>query len=206
MKSNMSSLSFLRSPGILLSLCALLIISIGCATQVRYGDAQQQETLTADFGSTDLQLIAEKMVNSMLRIPLFERGERPVVFVSSVKNKTMEHIDTKAVTDKIRTAMIKSGKVRFTATSDIPTEILDQLEYQRGSGLVDPRTRKEYGKQVGADYILYGEIGSIVKRAGRRKDVYYKITLNLVDIQTGLIEWADEKEIRKSEKKPIIGW
>ncbi len=206
MKPNMSSLSFLRSSGILLSLCALLIISIGCATKVRYGDAQQQETLTADFGSTDLQLIAEKMVNSMLRIPLFERGERPVVFVSSVKNKTMEHIDTKAVTDKIRTAMIKSGKVRFTATSDIPTEILDQLEYQRGSGLVDPRTRKEYGKQIGADYILYGEIGSIVKRAGRRKDVYYKITLNLVDIQTAIIEWADEKEIRKTEKKPIIGW
>ena len=149
--------------------------------------------------------IAEKMVNSMLRIPLFERGERPVVFVSSVKNKTMEHIDTKGVTDKIRTAMIKSGKVRFTATSDIPTEILDQLEYQRGSGLVDPRTRKEYGKQIGADYILYGEIGSIVKRAGRRKDVYYKITLNLVDIQTAIIEWADEKEIRKTQKKPILG-
>jgi uncharacterized protein (TIGR02722 family) len=205
MKSVTSLLSYMRLPGLLLILLGFLITLIGCAGKVRYGDAQQQETLTVDFGSTDLQLIAEKMVNSMLRIPLFERGERPVVFVSSVKNKTMEHIDTKSITDKIRTTLIQSGKVRFTATSDIPNEILDQLEYQRGSGLVDPRTRKEYGKQIGADYILYGEIGSIVKRAGRSTDVYYKITLNLADIQTGLIEWADEKEIRKTEKKPILG-
>jgi PBP1b-binding outer membrane lipoprotein LpoB len=44
-----------------------------------------------------------------------------------------------------------------------------------------------------------------VKRAGRRTDVYYKITLNLVDVQTAIIEWADEKEIRKTEKRPILG-
>lgn len=205
MKAKMSSFSLLKLLCLLTGMSLILIMSTGCAGKIGYGDAQQQETLTVDFGSTDLQLIAEKMVNSMLRIPLFERGERPVVFVSSVKNKTMEHIDTKSITDKIRTTLIQSGKVRFTATSDIPNEILDQLEYQRGSGLVDPRTRKEYGKQIGADYILYGEIGSIVKRAGRRTDVYYKITLNLADIQTGIIEWADEKEIRKTEKKPIIG-
>lgn len=179
-----------------------LLFLLSCGTpQVHYGEAGQVETLTADFGSTDLQMIAEKMVNSMLTTPLFTGGHRPVVFVASVKNKTMEHIDTKSITDKIRTAIIHSGKIRFTAAADIPKTIQDQLEYQEGSGLVDPYTKKEYGRQIGADYILYGEITSIVKQIGREKDVYYKITLSLANIETGIIDWTDEKEIRKTEKE-----
>ena len=61
------------------------------------------------------------------------------------------------------------------------------------------------GRQVGADYFLFGEITSIKKAAGRVQDVYYKFTLNLVNIESGLIEWAEEKEIRKQAKKPLIG-
>mgnify|MGYP001157981020 FL=1 len=71
--------------------------------------------------------------------------------------------------------------------------------------MVDPNTAKSFGRQVGADYFLYGEIASIRKRSARVEDVYFKITLNLVNIGSGLIEWADEKEIRKQARRPLIG-
>ena len=178
----------------------------GCGPKrVRYGDPGKVETLTADFGSTDLQTIAERMVSSLVRHPLISGGQRPVVQVSTVKNKTMEHIDTKSVTDKIRTALIKTGMVRFTAVSDANREILENREYQEHSGVVSKRTAKGVGKQIGTDYLLYGEIDSIVKRAGRESDVYYKFTLNLVDVETGIIEWSDEKEIRKQGNRPLFG-
>jgi hypothetical protein len=122
-----------------------------------------------------------------------------------VQNRTDEHLDMISVTDKIKVTLLKSGKVRFSAVGDANDEILKQLEYQASSGAVDPKTAKSLGKQVGADYFLYGEFSSIRKSAGRMKDVYYKFTLNLVSIQTGLIEWADEKEIRKQAKKPLLG-
>ncbi len=64
---------------------------------------------------------------------------------------------------------------------------------------MDPQTRKPVGNQVGADFLLAGEISSINKQKNDTKDVYYKITLNLVDLETGLISWAEEKEIRKRE-------
>jgi PBP1b-binding outer membrane lipoprotein LpoB len=35
--------------------------------------------------------------------------------------------------------------------------------------------------------------------------VYYKFTLNLVDVETGIIEWSDEKEIRKQANRAIFG-
>ncbi|MGB2336604.1 MAG: penicillin-binding protein activator LpoB, partial [Alcanivorax sp.] len=43
------------------------------------------------------------------------------------------------------------------------------------------------------------------KRDGSTKDVYYKFTLKLLNIQTGIIEWANEKEIRKTKSKSLFG-
>jgi uncharacterized protein (TIGR02722 family) len=182
----------------------LLIAIAGCASKTQYGDATAQETLTVDFGSTDLQMIAEKMVRSLLSSPVITQGKEPVIQVSHLRNKTDEHIDTEAITDKIRTTLIQSGKVRFVA-GEVRDEIIQELEYQRGSGYVDEATRKRIGNLIGADYLLMGEFTSIRKKAGRKEDLYYKITLNLVDIETGLIRWADEKEIRKAQTRPLFG-
>ena len=192
---------------ILVSLIAVVFLVAGCASSptVSYGDPEQVETVTTEFGSTDLQMIAEKMVNSLLATPILSSGQRPVLYVHQVKNKTDEHLDTKSVTDKIRVTLLKSGRVRFTAVNEVNDEMIKQLEYQTSSGYVDPRTSSVIGRQVGADYFLFGEITSIKKAAGRVQDVYYKFTLNLVNIESGLIEWAEEKEIRKQAKKPLIG-
>jgi penicillin-binding protein activator len=195
-----------RTMGIIFIVTTVFLFA-GCASapQVSYGNPEQVETVTADFGSTDLQMIAEKMVNSLLASPVLSAGSRPVFYVHKVKNMTDEHIDTKSITDKIRVTLLKSGRVRFSAVNEVNDEILKQLEYQSKSGVVDLKTAKSAGSQVGADYFLFGEIASIKKKAGRVEDVYFKFTMNLVNIKTGLIEWADEKEIRKEAKKPLMG-
>ena len=40
------------------------------ARQTSYGDSKSVETVTNEFGSTDLQMIAEKMVGSLLENPV----------------------------------------------------------------------------------------------------------------------------------------
>lgn len=187
------------------AIAVLALSACASSPSVSYGSPEQVETVTTEFGSTDLQMIAEKMVNSLLATPILSSGERPVMYVHRVKNRTDEHIDTKSITDKIRVTLLKSGRVRFSAVNEVNDEMVKQLEYQTSSGMVDPNTAKSIGAQVGADYFLYGEITSIRKAAGRVQDVYFKFTMNLVNIQTGLIEWADEKEIRKQARRPLIG-
>jgi uncharacterized protein (TIGR02722 family) len=177
------------------------------APKAAYLDPGSQEALTADFGSTDLQLIAEKMVASLmesdrLKSDPTEPDKPPVVAIAWLKNKTSEHIDTKSIMDKIRTTLIKTGRVRFSAM-DMQGDIVGQVQFQDIAA--NTETQKHYGKQVGAKYILGGDITSIVKQSGRVKDVYYKITLNLVDIESGLIDWAEEKEIRKDSVRPLFG-
>lgn len=186
-------------------LCVALAAA-GCASgpEVSYGDPTKVETMTSEFGTTDVQMIAEKMVASLLETPVFG-AERPVLWVSPIRNKTSEHIDTKMVTDRIRTSLIKSGRVRFTAASDIPKELQQQLAYQSEAGLVDAQTAARQARQIGARYMLYGEIGSIVKRSGRSRLVDYQVTMNLTDVETGIIEWADDKSIRKGSTRAVVG-
>ena len=114
--------------------------------------------------------------------------------VARLRNDTSEHIDTKSITDKIRTSLIKSGKVRFSAL-DMQSDLMGQYKLQ--GTMADTATAKTAGKQTGAKYILGGNISSIVKQNGRVKDVYYKITLQATDIESAVIVWADDVEIRK---------
>ncbi len=190
----------------MMMLGAALVLS-GCASKVDYGDAQARETVNTDFGSTDLQMIAAQMVDDMLVFPpivQLTQSRRPVVFVDSIKNKTTEHIDTESITDTIQSKLLNSGKFRFVDMTKVES-VREQLDYQSESGLVDPNTAAQMGRQIGAEFMMYGNFSSIVKRDGNTKDVYYKFTLKLMNIQTGIIEWANEKEIRKTRSKSLFG-
>jgi len=178
-----------------------------CQSKVEYGDATEVETVNANFGSTDLQAISAKMVDSMLSFPpvvALTAHERPIIFVDKIKNKTSEHIDTESVTDSISNKLLRSGKFRFIDMTKVDA-VRKQLDYQNSSGMVDPSTAISFGRQIGAQYMLYGNLSSIVKQDGSTKDVYYKMTMRLMDLQTGLIEWSDEKEIRKVKSKSFLG-
>ncbi|HET6202018.1 MAG TPA: penicillin-binding protein activator LpoB [Planctomycetota bacterium] len=185
----------------------LAFLLAGCRSRpvVRYEDPTGVETLTVDFGSSDLQRIASDLTQSMLRHAVFDAPQPPVVFVGNVENATSEHVDTRNVTDSIRTALLKSGKVRIAVDPQGRGEIGGQTDYQR-SGAVSPETAAALGRQVGAGHVLYGRLTSIDKKAGRETDLYFKFTLNLVNVESGLFEWADEVQIRKSSKRRTFGW
>ena len=192
----------------LLILTGALLLGGCSSTTVSYGDATETETVTVDYGSSDLQAIADKMADSMLASPATSEiaaGGRPVMFMDSIRNKTSEHIDTEAITDTLRTKLLSSGKFRFVDMSKV-SAVKQQLEYQQSSGMVDPASMVRLGKQTGARYMVYGNLASIVKDNGKVKDVYYQMTMNLMDLQNGELLWADQKEIRKQAKKSTFGW
>ncbi|WP_293746407.1 penicillin-binding protein activator LpoB [uncultured Acinetobacter sp.] len=197
----------LRTLALATTISTIAFVS-GCTSQsVSYGDAQATETLTKDFGSTDLQQIAAKMVDDMLAFPPvleMTQSRRPVLFVDRIKNKTQEHIDTESITDTIQTKLINSGKFRFVDMTSVGA-MADQLAYQQQSGMVDKRTAVKTGSQIAAEYMLNGNLSSIVKNSGGKSDVYYKFTFKLQNLKTGIVEWTSEKEIRKSAKRSTFG-
>ncbi len=188
----------------------LSVITLACLTAcstVEYGDATQIESVNTDFGSSDLQQIAAAMVNDLLAFPpmvTITAQSRPVIFIDGIINKTTEHIDMQSITDSIQSHLIQSGKYRFVDPNAI-ARVKKQFNYQQHSGLIDPSKAIQVGRQMGAQYMLYGNMISITKQSGSTKDVYYKFTLKLMDLTSGVLEWSSEKEIRKVRKKRLLG-
>jgi len=202
------------------TLTSALILAAGCSS-VRYDDPGRVETLTIDYGSTDLQTLSAEMVSSLINAQQLNylensgKGDdkRIIMYVGSVENRTSEHIDTQGITDKIQTALLKSGKFRFVAGQAGQDEIGQQVRFQQESGRVRQDMMREFGKQIGADAILLGTLRSIDKRKGssiesggtRKEDVYYQFVLQCLNIDTGEVIWQDEQELRKTGRTGIFG-
>jgi len=170
----------------------------GCAGEkTSYGDARGVETVTNQFGSTDLQMIAESMARSMQQAPVIASGNLPVVTVQEVRNKTSEYIDTRSITDSIRSELQKGGKVRFAVDAVGMNQQTDEIKRQQGEYYAK-EAAVEKGQMLGAQYRMEGNITSIVKQNKGTKDVFYKFNLQLWNIRNGILEWSDEKEIRKT--------
>jgi penicillin-binding protein activator len=198
-----------------------LFLPIGACSSVGYGDPDAVETINIDYGSTDLQSFAAKMVESMNTAPSLNYFEHPgktqdkrvIVYFGGIDNATSEHIDTGSIRDSIQTALLKGGKFRFVAGKPGQQEIGDQVAFQQGSGRVDPTQAKAFGKQLGADVVVYGTLRSIEKQKGRSletggmktDDVYYKFTLQCDSIETAEVLWMEEKELRKTAKTGLFG-
>lgn len=174
-------------------------------TKGQYDDPNKVILLDDKFNENDMQLVSNQLVKSLEEYGKIKSASQPpIVMVGTVRNRTSEHIDVKALTDKIRTELIKSGRFRFSDKS-ARDEVAEEYEYQSG-GFVDQKTAQKKGRQVGVQYLITGDVASNVQEVGKDKIVFYIVTMNLINVESNLIEWSDNKEIRKRYKKQSVGF
>lgn len=196
-----------RGAGLAAAVAGSLVLATGCATTVARVDPTQEKVLTTQFSADDLQQTVDRMVDSMLEFPPLKQitsQRRPVLVVDKIKNDTSQYLNLEALTNSIRTKLIRSGKYRFQdRTND--TTLANEIAYQQQSGLVNPATQAQFRQQSAPEYMLYGSIAEMAQQAGRTTDVFYKVTMNLRNIKTGEIEWTDEQASRKVQTAPVFG-
>ncbi len=169
-----------------------------------YDDVNKQNLLNDQWSETDMQTTVKDMVTSLTAHPAISNAKAPpLLMVTNLQNKTSEHIDTQSIMDMVRVELMKSGRVGFV-DKEARSDIKDEYDYQN-SGVVSQETKKGPGGQIGADFIVNGRLDSIVQEVGKDKTVYYKITLNLTNLKTGVISWSDNKQIRKTFRKKSVG-
>ena len=104
----------------------------------------------------------------------------------------------------IRLRLINSGKVEFVASKDergdLRQERLDQDEYSSEA------TRKAFGKEVGADFMLSGTLKSTIDQAGSKALVYYQTNMKLINVETNQIVWNGQKKIKKYVTRSKVSW
>ncbi|MCG8582828.1 MAG: penicillin-binding protein activator LpoB [Bacteroidales bacterium] len=174
----------------------------GCATHsVERVDTKETIDLSGRWNDTDSRLVAEEMVNQVLGGAWIgnhqedNSGQKPVVVVGLVYNKSHEHISAETFVKDVERAFINSGRVRLVQAGDKREELRRERAAQQEFASME--TAKAWGKELGADFMLNGDINSIVDTYKKERVNFYKINMELSNLETNEIVWIGDKEIKK---------
>lgn len=160
-------------------------------------DAQERLNDAAAKGE---KITAREKLNSM----------KPLLMLSSIKNYTDEHIDSKLLTEKLRTILFNSGKVRFTTYAAGSGQDIDEASADARQLKYDPNVKKSTimkKNSVNAyDLSLSGSIIKQTAKDGRARELSYTFNLTLTDSATGEGVWTCNKEIKRQHTQGVFGW
>lgn len=187
---------------IAISLVTLAFMSCS-STQHRVERVDVDETidLSGRWNDTDSRTVADDMVTQVLEGAWItehlrnNNGEKPVVIVGLVYNKTSEHIDANTFIKDVEKAFVNSGKVRLVQAGEKREELRKERAAQQDFASLE--TAKKWGLELGADYMLQGEISSIVDSYNREQVTYYQTSLELANLETNEIVWIGDTKIKK---------
>ncbi|MBS0186898.1 MAG: penicillin-binding protein activator LpoB [Planctomycetes bacterium] len=170
-------------------------------------DTDQNVDVNYRWQDDDARQTYQKLIGDCLSRPWVENfrqahgGNRPVVFVGTVRNETSDYIDTKLVTKRFEEELINSGRVRVVADRDQRPEVRD--ERQQGQAWNMPETVKKQAMELGADYIMLGRIGEVKQESNDRRTVvqYYQINLEMIDIQSNEKVWIGSADVKKVARR-----
>lgn len=160
----------------------------------------------------DFQRASAKLVDSMLETPALTKqgGGQYVMAVSSIKNDSLQRIDTDQLTKKIRSSLLKSGKVIVT-TAVSANGAEDQMNFDarklRGNDEFDQSTVQKKGTLQAPDLSLSGRIlqKNITLDDGRQQAEYY-FQMTITNLKSGLAIWEDEEFIGKRGDARAASW
>jgi uncharacterized protein (TIGR02722 family) len=194
-----------------LLLSSLLVSGCAPSQSVSRVAADTQTDLSGRWNDTDARLVAEEMISDALSKPWLSNykqnnSEPPVTIVGRVRNETMEHIDTELITKEMERAFINSGQVQVVASQQERTQLREERQDQQSFASYE--TTSALAQEVGADFMLIGNINSIVDESLSGKDaaIFYKVNLELIDVETNRKVWIQSKEIKKLiERRKLRG-
>ncbi len=186
-------------------------LAAGCAVAPHRIDPAGDETLTSThkIDVKDWQTAALKSIDSLLESGALVRadGRKTVVMVGEVRNSTSTPVNTRILTDKIRQAILKSGKAVTTTAvgakgaEETATRQVRELE---NDDLFNQATVQKRGTVISPDMSLSGEIVQQKSKVGRVEESYFFFHVVMTDLATGLAVWEDNVEIGKQETRSIF--
>lgn len=184
---------------IALLLIALTVVS-SCSRSVTRVDPATEYDFSGRWNDSDSRIVADKMIAELMNSERFKeyvkaKGSRPAIIIGLVKNKTSEHIDAANYIKKLETAIFNANIANLVEND----EFRDKLRVERANQqeFADPATVKEWGKETGADLMLFGEMTSETDVYNKDRVVNYVTTLFLTDIETNQRVWYGQQEIKK---------
>lgn len=165
--------------------------------------------LSGRWNDTDARIVADSIIDQCLngrwvsssRLVVAQRGEAelPVILVGGVRNQSIEHINVDVFMSEIERSLLNSGQFRIAAGGRERDEVRDERRDQ--TIFASAETAAQFGREIGADYVMTGTVNSIEDQEGDTRAVFYQVNIELIDVETALKVWMGSTEIKK-----IIEW
>jgi penicillin-binding protein activator len=198
---------------LVLIIATLGLVSCGSFEAKRVDSKESDEkalTITNKWLAQDTESVVQKILNQMTKHKGYKRFRRnhdstPTVFVGEVKNLTSEpYFPINDINDEFLNEISASGE--FILVDEAAREaILSEINYQNGD-MVSEATRKEVGKQTGADLIIFGNV--YMKPASRdgKTIKQYSVNIRMTDIEKGVEVMRVRTKLSKYSEESKYGW
>ena len=190
--------NLLKSIAIMFVLGAFIV---GCAQRtVTRVSPDQQIDLSGRWNDVDSKMVANKMVQQFLNSPSYQQyasdnGKTPAIIVGYIKNKTSEHIDSDNYIKKFELEIFNSGLADLVESPEFREKLREERADQQE--FASPETAARWGREYGADLMLFGTMTAETDVYNKKKVVNYITTLYLTDMETNKRVWYGQEEIKK---------
>ena len=175
-------------------------------------DVSNLPAYDATYGAQDLRNLSDKVATSIATSDFIAKQPgNPIMIIYGVQPRTTTFVDTQAMTDRLRNIIMQksSNKIQFVNESR-RQELMKEQGFQAQNATDDTRTA--VGRQLGAKFMLTGALVEMQKQTGRQvrvsktKLAYYQLTIEITDLETGIIVWSTQEEFARASREPLIGW
>jgi uncharacterized protein (TIGR02722 family) len=178
---------------------ALLVVT-SCARSVSRVDPNQQIDLSGRWNDSDSRMVSQKMINDLLSSDKFKDyskslNKKPAIIVGLIRNKTSEHIDADNYIKKVELAIYNSNIADLVESDSFRDKLRQERAEQQDFS--SSNTASQWGKEQGANLMLFGEMTSETDVYNKKRVVNYITTLFLTDIETNKRVWYGQEEIKK---------
>ena len=184
-------------------LLAMAFLAASCGKKVSRIQAGEVKDLSGRWNDTDSQLVSKEMIKDSLSWPWINqwikaRGKNPAIMTIGVKNRSSEHINTRTFMKDLERAFLRSGRVTVVADSDQRKSLRAERSDQQTGNVGNPSA---IGRELGADFVLTGELNTISDQEGGKRVIFYQINLELISVETNVKVWIGDKKIKKFIEK-----
>ena len=191
------SVTHLRTIVVLIAVAAFA----GCSsTTVTRVPTEETIDLSGRWNDSDSQQAAQALVDQSMATSwvddfMMEQGSKPTVIIGTLRNKTPEHIAVKTLVADLERSFINSSRVTGVASAEERDEIRGERDDQQR--FASEESMKQWGKELGADYMLIGEINAQFDSEKGKEVKYYQVDCYLVDLETNVKVWTGFTKIKK---------
>ena len=158
-----------------------------------------------DLDRTDIEYLVSNNLDALYDSRFWKTdvkgaAQRPVVAIWPIENSTSEHLEDQMLTllSSIETSLVNSGLVQVVARSR-QSELAREIGIQQGD-IYDASKAARLGRQLGAKYFVTGKLTAVDERIQKTRRLQYTLFLQIIQIETGIVEFQNETTRSKALK------